>query len=110
MYGGASSGDEIVASYVRFFYRTSYAGLTSRQSLVTLMSYLWDCVKRLLHLSRRRLAANCTSFITRILRLCFYDEVFPFQEAFLICYFDYLPPNPTKHKIMNAFFYEDIIR
>ena len=31
MYGGASSGDEIVASYVRFFYRTSYAGLTSRQ-------------------------------------------------------------------------------
>ena len=53
---------------VRFvlFYRTSYAGSTSRQHLATVTRYA-DCVKQHFQTARRRLVANYTKFITRLL-------------------------------------------
>ena len=49
-----------------FIYRTSYVGSTSRQNLATVTRYA-DCVKQHFRPSRRRLVANYTSFITRLL-------------------------------------------
>ena len=52
-----------------FFYRTSYVGSTSRQHLATVIRYA-NCVKQRFRPSGRRLVANYTSFITRLLWLC----------------------------------------
>ena len=51
-----------------FFYRMSYVGLAPRQHLATVIRYA-DCVKQRFRPSRRRLVANYTSFITRLLWL-----------------------------------------
>ena len=49
-----------------FFHKTSYVESRSRQHLATVIRYA-DCIKQPFQTSRRRLVANYTSFITRLL-------------------------------------------